>query len=157
MIAPHGTEHTYRVITVESVFISRFTKNNIALKLQKCWTHKIAFKNHIKNSKATKFLSQSTFYTFRRSTCKVLPLYDFWFKLRDKFCSPYQIVEFMRIFNHQNRKPLTLNHQIFITTKMYSWCVAISLCINYVRYGGECAVGWRVQEWRKECKIGPTI
>ena len=31
-------------ITVESVFISRFTMNNIAPKLQKRWTHKIAFK-----------------------------------------------------------------------------------------------------------------
>ena len=32
-------------ITVESVFISRFTMNNMAAKLQKFWTHKIAFKN----------------------------------------------------------------------------------------------------------------
>ena len=31
-------------ITVESVFIGRFTVNNIAPKLQKCWTPKIAFK-----------------------------------------------------------------------------------------------------------------
>ena len=30
--------------TVESVFISRFTMNNIAPKMQKCWTLKIAFK-----------------------------------------------------------------------------------------------------------------
>ena len=33
---------------------SRFTTNNIAPKLQKCWTHKIAFQNHIKNAKETK-------------------------------------------------------------------------------------------------------
>ena len=31
-------------MTVESVFISRFAMNNIAPRLQKCWTHKIAFK-----------------------------------------------------------------------------------------------------------------
>ena len=31
-------------ITLESVFISRFTMNNIAPKLQKRWTHKFAFK-----------------------------------------------------------------------------------------------------------------
>ena len=29
--------------------------NNIAPKLRKCHTHKIAFKYHIKNAKATKF------------------------------------------------------------------------------------------------------
>ena len=28
---------------MESVFISRFTMNNIAPKLRKCWTHKIAY------------------------------------------------------------------------------------------------------------------
>ena len=37
--------------------------NNIAPKLQKCWTHKIAFKIISKNAKATKFLLQSAFYT----------------------------------------------------------------------------------------------
>ena len=31
-------------ITMESVFISRFTMNNIAPKLQRRWNHKIAFK-----------------------------------------------------------------------------------------------------------------
>ena len=30
-------------ITVKSVFLSRFTMYNIVPKLQKCWTHKIAF------------------------------------------------------------------------------------------------------------------
>ena len=45
-------------ITVESVFISRFAMHNIAPKLQKYWTHKIAFRI-IKNAKATKFLLQS--------------------------------------------------------------------------------------------------
>ena len=49
-------------ITGESVFISRFTMNNIAPKLQKCWTHKIALKSY-KNAKVTKFLLQSAFYT----------------------------------------------------------------------------------------------
>ena len=57
---------------VESIFINRFTMNNIAPKLQKCWTHKIA--------KATKLVFQSAFYTSKGSTCKVSPFYDFWFK-----------------------------------------------------------------------------
>ena len=57
-------------ITVESVFISRFTMNNIAPKLQKCWTHKIAFK-----------ILELAFYTPEGHTCKVLPFYDFWFGL----------------------------------------------------------------------------
>ena len=35
-------KHTRK--TVESVYISRFTMNNIAPKLQKCWTQKIAFR-----------------------------------------------------------------------------------------------------------------
>ena len=45
-------------ITAESVFISRFTANSIAPKLQKCWTHKSA--------KAIKFLLQSTLH-FQRT------------------------------------------------------------------------------------------
>ena len=55
-------------ITVESVFISSFTMNNIAPKLQKCWTHKIAFKN----AKTSKFLLELAFYTSEGHTCKVL-------------------------------------------------------------------------------------
>ena len=42
-------------ITVESVFISRFTMNNIAPKLQKCWTHKIAFKPILKMPRQPNF------------------------------------------------------------------------------------------------------
>ena len=41
--------------TVESVFISRFTMNNIALKLQKYWTHKIALKIISKRLKQPNF------------------------------------------------------------------------------------------------------
>ena len=58
----------------------------------------------MKDAKATKFLSQSAFYDSKGSTCKVSLLYDFWFKSYDKFCSPYPIVEFLRIFNRENRK-----------------------------------------------------
>ena len=85
---------------VESIFISIFTMNNIAPKLQKCWTRKIA----IKNAKAIKFLLQSAFYTSKRSTCKVLPFYDFRFKFYDTFCGPYPIIDLLRMFNHQNWK-----------------------------------------------------
>ena len=45
--------------------------NNIAAKLQKCCTRKIAFKIILKNAKATKFLLQSAFYISKGSTCKV--------------------------------------------------------------------------------------
>ena len=47
---------------MESVFISRFTMNNIALKLQKCWTHKIAFKI------ISKMLKQPNFFQSQPST-----------------------------------------------------------------------------------------
>ena len=56
------------------------------------------FQNHIKNDKSTKFLLQSAFYASKESTRKVLPFYGFWFKFYDKFCSPYSIVAFLRIF-----------------------------------------------------------
>ena len=49
-------------ITVESVSISRFTINNIAPKLQKCWTHKIAFKI------ISKMLKQLNFFYSQPST-----------------------------------------------------------------------------------------
>ena len=51
--------------------------NNIAPKLQKCWTHKIVFKIISKMLKQPNFL-QSAFYASKGSTCKVLPFYDFW-------------------------------------------------------------------------------
>ena len=47
---------------MESVFISRCTINNIAPNLQKCWTHKIAFKM------ITKMLKQPNFFYSQRST-----------------------------------------------------------------------------------------
>ena len=49
-------------VAVESVFISRFTMNNIAPKLQKCWTHKIAFKI------ISKMLKQPNFFYSHPST-----------------------------------------------------------------------------------------
>ena len=49
-------------ITMESVFISRFTMNNIVPKLQKCWTRKIAF--HI----ISKMLKQPNFSDSQSST-----------------------------------------------------------------------------------------
>ena len=51
-------------ITVESIFISSFTTNNIAPKQQKCWTHKIVFKI------ISKTLKQPNFFCSRPS---VLP------------------------------------------------------------------------------------
>ena len=37
-------KHTRNINNIGIRFISRFTMNNVALKLQKCWRHKIAFK-----------------------------------------------------------------------------------------------------------------
>ena len=79
--------------------------NNIAPKLQKCWTQKIRLQNYFKNAKTTKLLLELAFHTSEGHTCKVLSFYDFWFMFNDKFCSPYPIVDFLRVFNHQNRKP----------------------------------------------------
>ena len=56
------------------------------------------FQNHIKNAKTAQFLLQSAFYTSKGRICKVLSFYDFWSKFYDKFCSPYPIVDFLRIF-----------------------------------------------------------
>ena len=64
-----------------------------------------SYQDQIKNAKATKFLLQSAFYISKGRTCTVLPFYDFWFKFYDKFCSPYPIVDFLHIFNNQNRRP----------------------------------------------------
>ena len=69
--------------------------NNIAPKLQKCWTHKIAF-NII-----SKMLKQPNFFYSQPSTLpKDAPAKFYlsttfkWFKFCDKFCSPYSIVYF---------------------------------------------------------------
>ena len=59
------------------------------------------FQNHLKNTKAIKFLLPSTFYTSIESTCKVLPFYDFLFNFYDTFCNLYPIIDFLCIFNHQ--------------------------------------------------------
>ena len=47
---------------MEFVFISRYTINNIAPKLQKCWTHKIAF------NIVSKMLKQPNFFYSQPST-----------------------------------------------------------------------------------------
>ena len=58
-------------ITIESVFKSRFTLNNIVPKLQKCWTHDY-LQNHIKNAKATKFFdNQPSAVPEEALACKV--------------------------------------------------------------------------------------
>ena len=84
ILKENGSYQTYSniqgtQITMESVFISRFTMNNIVLstKTSKMLDAQDCLQNHIKNAKATKFLSKSAFYTTKGSTCKVLPFYDF--------------------------------------------------------------------------------
>ena len=60
------------------------------LDAQNCLQH------HIKNAKATKFLSQSVFYTSKGRTCKVFAFSTaFGFKLYDKFCRTSPIVNFL--------------------------------------------------------------
>ena len=90
-------------------FISRFTMNNIAPKLQKCWTHKISF---IYRSYKKILKQQNLFYSQPSTLPKeafakfYLSIYNFWFKFYDNFCVPYPMVNFLRIFNyHQNREP----------------------------------------------------
>ena len=68
--------------------------------------------NCFKNAITTKFLSELAFYTSKERTCTFLSFYDFWFTFNNKFCSPYPIVDFLRIFNDQNRKPLTLSRDL---------------------------------------------
>ena len=69
------------------------------------YTLKIAFKIISKMLKQPNFFLELAFYTSKGRTCKVLSFYDFWFTFNDKFCSAYPIVDFLRIFNRQNRKP----------------------------------------------------
>ena len=59
-------------VTVESVFISRFTMNNIAPKLQKCWIHKIAFKI------ISKRLKRPIFFYRQPSTLPIEALANFY-------------------------------------------------------------------------------
>ena len=49
--------------------------------------------------------NQISFTVSLLCTCKILSSYDVWFKFYDKLCSPYPIVDFLLIFNHQNQEP----------------------------------------------------
>ena len=74
--------HT-RNTTSESVFISRFTMNNIAPKLQKCWTQKVVFKI------VSKMLKQQISFTvsllhFQRTHLQ-------WFTFLQPFISSFMI------------------------------------------------------------------
>ena len=53
---------------------------------------------HIKNAKTARFFYSEPSALPKEALCNVLPLYDFWFTFYDKFCSPYTIVDFLRIF-----------------------------------------------------------
>ena len=79
-------------IAVEPVAISRFTMNNIAPKLQKCCTQKIAF-NII-----SKMPKQPNFLYSHPSTLPNEALAEFY--LSTTFGLRF-IVNFVRIFNHQ--------------------------------------------------------
>ena len=87
-------------ITVESVFISRFTMNNVAPKLQKCYTNKIAFKI------ISEMLKQPNFFYSQPSTLpKDAPLKLYLSMIFGiSSVAPTRIVDFLRIFNHQNQE-----------------------------------------------------
>ena len=53
--------------------------NNIAAKLQKCWTHKIAFKIISKILKQPNFFHSQPSTLSKEALCKVLPFGDLWF------------------------------------------------------------------------------
>ena len=83
--------------------------NNIAPVMQKCWTHKIAFKVISKTVKEPNFFYCQPSKLPKNASAKFyLSFYDFWFKFYDMFCTPYSILDLLRIFNHQNRKPYPL-------------------------------------------------
>ena len=69
--------------------------NNIAPKLQKCWTHKIAFKIISKMPKQPNFL-----YSQPSTLPKDVPAKIYFSTTLglSKFCSPHPTVDFLRIF-----------------------------------------------------------
>ena len=81
--------------------------NNIAPKLQKCWTHKIAFKIISKMLKQPNFFHSQPPTFSKEALEKVLPFSTtFDLSRHDKFFSPYPIADFLRTFlNYQNREP----------------------------------------------------
>ena len=117
-------------ITVESVFISRFTMNNFAPKLQKCWTHKIASKiiSKMLNSQIS---LQAAVYISKGCTCKVLSFYDVWFKFYDKFFTPTWSLTF---YAHLSPKSGTVTLTLSIDP-LWRWNFVIrflSLCETYL-------------------------
>ena len=98
-------KHTMNTNDNEIRFHKQIYNEQHCTKTAKILVTQNCLQNYIKNAKATKYLSQSAFYTSKGHTCKVLPFYDFWFKFHDKFCIPYPIVEILRVCDHQNRKP----------------------------------------------------
>ena len=79
--------HTRITRTMESIFISRFTVNNIAQNLQQCWTHKTAFKIiYICQSNQISFTVSLPH--FQRTHMQSFTFLRLLFKFHDKFCSP---------------------------------------------------------------------
>ena len=76
-------KHTRNTNNSEIRFYKQIYNESHCTKAAKVLDTQNCFQNHIKNAKATKFLSQSAFFTSKESTCKVLRFYDF----RFKFCT----------------------------------------------------------------------
>ena len=98
-------KHTMNTNNSGIRFYKQIYNEEYCIKTAKTLDSQNRLQNYFKNAKTTKFLSELAFYTSKGHTCKVLSFYNFWFTFNDKFCSPYPIVDFLRIFNHQNRKP----------------------------------------------------
>ena len=101
------SKRTRTQITVESVFITRFTMNNIAQKLQICWTHKIVF------NAISKMLKQpNVFYSqlsaFIKDASVNFTFLRLWFTFYGKFCSPYLIADFLRTLRSPKSETITL-------------------------------------------------
>ena len=79
--------------------------NNIAPKLQKRWTHKIAFKIISKMLKQPNFFQSWPSTLPKDAPAKFYLSTTFGLGLMISSVAPYPTVDFLRIFNHQNWKP----------------------------------------------------
>ena len=79
--------------------------NNIALKLQKCWTHKIAFKIISKMLKQPNFFDSQPSTLPKEAAAKFYISTTFGLSFMISCVAPTRSVDFLRIFDQQNRKP----------------------------------------------------
>ena len=76
--------------------------HKIGPKLKNAVRTNLPSKSDKKMPEQPNLILQSASNTSEGRTCKVLLFYDFWFQFYNKFCSPYPIIGFLCIFNHQS-------------------------------------------------------